>query len=320
MLKMKELSKLLTLLIVFFVSMSAMIPVNAQESFKQEKNQETLSQEVDSTEKSKTEAPKVNQTEKGKVEEPKVNPTEKSKTEEPKVNPTEKSKTEEPKVNPTEKSKTEEPKVNPTEKSKTEEPKVNPTEKGKVEEPKVNPTFEEPRKRVKRSARASEFRPGDIFIVRNPGNKTGFNWMGATGHAAIMGWGEHVYDLVDGGPRAPKFDKWLSENGDVDIYRPSISGSTMTKVLNWANDYIWKHNEGIQRVEYGITPSWSTYTPSYCSKFVFQAFWFGSGSENVMKKPGGYSYTNVTLPTIINPYQLPLYFNSKPAKIRTGMN
>ena len=73
-----------------------------------------------------------------------------------------------------------------------------------------------------------------------------------------------------------------------------------TRVATQAADWVARNYRG-KSPGYKITSDWRSTSPTYCSKIVWQGYYFGTGSTPVMKKP--------VEPFIIQPRTIAQYFN-----------
>lgn len=80
------------------------------------------------------------------------------------------------------------------------------------------------------------------------------------------------------------------------VYRVSNSN-----IASRAADWV-KRNYYNKKPGYQITSNWRSTSPTYCSKIVWQGYYFGTGSAPVMKKP--------VEPFYIQPKAMAIYFNS----------
>ncbi|EOL50367.1 hypothetical protein [Enterococcus caccae] len=145
--------------------------------------------------------------------------------------------------------------------------------------------------------------PGDIMIT----NGTSFG--GLTGHAGIFLNNGTILSIQGGGytPAAMSIIDWakkyMSKKGQwTKIYRPAAKYKP-NAAYQWAiNNYRGKN------YSYGINTNIWSKNPTYCSKIVWQAYWYSSAAAQV----GG-----MKQPLIVSPYDLPAYFNSRPAHVGT---
>lgn len=144
---------------------------------------------------------------------------------------------------------------------------------------------------------------GDILVT----NGTMLN--GLTGHAGIFLGDGTILSIQGGGytPRAMGILEWaanyMSKKGQwTKIYRPA-SKYRPTTAAQWAiNNYRGKN------YSYGINTRIYEKNPTYCSKIVWQAYYYASAAPQV----GG-----MKIPAIASPYDLPNYFNTKATHVGT---
>jgi len=134
---------------------------------------------------------------------------------------------------------------------------------------------------------------------------------GLVGHSAIMTTDNWVLEMPGGSPskwtnnnRQITKDKWFDQHAKDwnTIYRCKNS-NIASKAANWADKNYYNPNGGTTKtikIDYGITYNFTSKNPSYCSKLVTQAFWYGSGNAPVMYNIANYS--------LIIPTQIPELF------------
>lgn len=140
--------------------------------------------------------------------------------------------------------------------------------------------------------------PGDIFIT----NGTIMN--GLTGHAGIFLGNGTILSIAGMGstPQALSIMDWTqkynSKQGTwTKIYRPAAKYRPEL-AEQWAiNNYKGKDYSYIFEKN-----------PTYCSKIVWQAYWYSSATVQI----GGFH-----TPIIASPYDLPDYFETRPAHVVT---
>ncbi|MBY0755437.1 hypothetical protein K5V21_08200 [Clostridium sardiniense] len=190
-------------------------------------------------------------------------------------------------------------------------------------------------RRVKRSQEDNamkfecDLRKGDIIVV-----------LGGVGHAAIATTDNYILEMTGGGNALNwiitgiknnnnQFHKsiWLRgglEEGQgvvsdrwidkwIQIWR--IPDRNMAnKCANYADRTFWNSTGGYRKnihIDYRITSKLTTKNPSYCSKLVFQSYYWGSGSAPVIKP-------NMVNLTSILPNALPNVFTGKYAPYKVG--
>ncbi|GBP07177.1 Uncharacterized 30.3 kDa protein [Eumeta japonica] len=175
------------------------------------------------------------------------------------------------------------------------------------------------RKLVKRSTADNKrkfvntVRKGDILI-------TGRGIGGLIGHAAIMTTNNWVLEMK-GGPgwltgiednnRQVLKHKWFDEHASdwTSVYRcPNKAVADAAAV--WADHNYYNPSAGakkLKHVKYFLTPNVWSLNPSYCSKLVIQAYYYGTGKRkvirNISKNEG--LIVPINIPTyFLNPYKL----------------
>lgn len=175
------------------------------------------------------------------------------------------------------------------------------------------------RKIVKRSTADNKrrfvntVRKGDILISAGPGIG------GFVGHAAIMTSDKWVLEMpggdgyVSGIPdnnRQVLKDQWFEEHKTdwTTVYRNRDS-SVAVQAARWADRHYYDANGSATKtihVTYKIFPTaFRSFNPSYCSKLVLQAFYYGTGSKAVIRDPKNTAIIPNTIPTyFLAPYTL----------------
>lgn len=138
---------------------------------------------------------------------------------------------------------------------------------------------------------------------------------GLIGHAAIMTTDNLVLEMP-GGPtskwksnnRQISKDKWFNEHAKhwTSVYRCKDS-SVAVKAANWVDRNYYNPNGGSKKtisIDYGITNYFPSTNPSYCSKLVLHAYWYGSGNLPVINDM--FTFATV-VPTNIPNYFTPSY-------------
>ncbi|WP_242066096.1 YiiX/YebB-like N1pC/P60 family cysteine hydrolase [Brevibacillus laterosporus] len=159
--------------------------------------------------------------------------------------------------------------------SETEGQKIN-----KPEDVPVEATY--PNSRV-------EIKPGDILITSNTISK------GLTGHAAIVVDTENVVEILGTGynPEKNSIKSFFRKNVGKK-YGTKVVRHNRTKIRNqaadWADWYVRKYSD----VEYSISDLYNYKYKTYCSKIVWNAYYFGADvrlntSTTYVPGPGGTS-------------------------------
>lgn len=146
-----------------------------------------------------------------------------------------------------------------------------------------------------------EFKSGDILITN------GTSSAGIIGHAAIATGPGYILDIPGANQTTRQTSPlWWTNNyrtkGWVKVYRMKNSYLAAGAAI-WADRNYYSTTGGsVQNItpKYEITPHLYSTDPTYCSKIVFQAYWYGTGSEPVMKSMSGF----------VAPYGLLDCFNS----------
>lgn len=138
------------------------------------------------------------------------------------------------------------------------------------------------------------FQAGDILIT------SGTSAFGMLGHAAIATSNRTILDIPRPGEttRQPTPQKWINEyinKGWVTVYRMKDSGLAAS-AARWADTHYYSTVGGSQNIypTYDITLDLYSTNPTYCSKIVYQAYWYGTGSAPVMYAMSG----------LVTPYSL----------------
>lgn len=137
---------------------------------------------------------------------------------------------------------------------------------------------------------------GDILITN------GTSSSGLLGHAAIANGNEYILDIPGAGKttRQVPTSKWMSDydpEGWVKVYRLKDS-SVANAAANWADkNYYSTKGTSKQNIfpKYGMTGSRYSKNPTYCSKIVLQAYYFGTGNKPVVQ----------VFPSLVTVYDLP---------------
>ncbi|MDU3804285.1 hypothetical protein [Paraclostridium bifermentans] len=160
-------------------------------------------------------------------------------------------------------------------------------------------------RRQKRSVKP-HIQSGDILIT----NATSAS--GIIGHAAIANGNEYILDMPGERNGRSKIDNnrqltasaWFNDykNGWIRVYRIK-NRSVAQQVGRYADRHYYSTNGSAKKnvhINYKITTDLYNMRIAYCSKLVYCAYWYGSGSLPVMHKKSG----------IVDPYGLPLCFTS----------
>ncbi|MCO7125632.1 hypothetical protein NIE88_07600 [Sporolactobacillus shoreicorticis] len=171
-----------------------------------------------------------------------------------------------------------------------------------------------------KSGGSFKFRTGDMLLTNHTSS------YGILGHIAIATSSINIVDLpgksglkpLPNNNRHISIKKWLSQYSKgkeyVKVYRIK-SKSLANKVGTYAYHRFWagKYSSGKHvHITYSLTPHLYSLSPSYCSKLVFQAYYYGSGKEKVVVPergivtPYGMVNKNTPHPVIYKKYGLKL--------------
>lgn len=134
-----------------------------------------------------------------------------------------------------------------------------------------------------------EIKPGDILITNNTISK------GLTGHAAIVVDTENIVEIrgIGYNPEKTSIRRFFRDNVGKK-YGTKVVRYNRTKIRNkaadWAEWYVNKYDD----VEYAISDLYNYKQKTYCSKIVWNAYYFGAGvrlntSKTYVPGPGGTS-------------------------------
>uniref|UniRef100_A0A2A4JTC1 Uncharacterized protein n=1 Tax=Heliothis virescens TaxID=7102 RepID=A0A2A4JTC1_HELVI len=154
-------------------------------------------------------------------------------------------------------------------------------------------------------------RRGDILI-------TGRGSGGLLGHAAIMTTDTWVLEMPGGrgwqtgikdNNRQITKDRWFDVHASdwTTVYRCPDTGIAQ-QAARWADHKYYNPSGGSKKtihITYALDPNFKSTNPSYCSKLVLQAYYFGTGSNKVIRNPGNTLIVPTTIPTyFLRPYNL----------------
>lgn len=131
---------------------------------------------------------------------------------------------------------------------------------------------------------------GDILITN------GTSFAGIIGHAAIVDDARTVLDIPRPGKttRVLSHADWIKEYADkgwVKVYRIKNREDIGRAAARWADkNYYSTTGSTTQNIypKYEITPHLYSTDPTYCSKIVYQAYWYESGVLSVMEENHGF--------------------------------
>lgn len=139
--------------------------------------------------------------------------------------------------------------------------------------------------------------PGDILVTN------GTSSSGLTGHAGIISPSGFVINLPGKNSSTVIKNESLAsfaktyKDGWIKVYKPVISNNG-TKASQWAyNQYI---NGTVKKYEINLDPY--DISNNYCSKFVYQSYYYGAGTNSLNRTAGTWD--------IISPYALCDIINS----------
>ena len=118
-------------------------------------------------------------------------------------------------------------------------------------------------------------RSGDILVARKNGGKKPANWIG---HAAIVtNAGTEIthFPGVDDTVHTAPLKKFFTDNSEVFVLRHNDYNASIA-AAQWANSYYAKYKD---IATYRIASWRDTLDPNYCSKFVWQSYYFGSNNK-----------------------------------------
>ncbi|MBC6316961.1 hypothetical protein [Listeria grandensis] len=169
---------------------------------------------------------------------------------------------------------------------------------------------------------------GDILIISS----------GGFGHAAIATSDTYILEMTGGGNPVNWFAAGISNNNhqfnkDTWIFGGAEQGATSSrhindwiqlwrvpdsnmaiKCANYADATFWNSGHGYAKnrnISYRLTAATTTRNPNYCSKLVFQSFYYGSGNATVIQP------SMVGL-TFVSPGALPNLFAGKYVPYKVG--
>jgi hypothetical protein len=145
---------------------------------------------------------------------------------------------------------------------------------------------------------------GDILITDATSS------YGLTGHAAIAIDHDFILDIpgLNTTTREMLASDWLNQytaHGTVWVYRvPSAYTYVANAAATWADTHYYSTYGGAQNIfpSYGVTLATKSLNPTYCSKIVYQAYYYGSGNLPFMIPAAA---TVITPYGLINAFQSP---------------
>lgn len=108
--------------------------------------------------------------------------------------------------------------------------------------------------------------------------------------------------------------KWISDYSDgwIKVYRLKDS-ALASRVARYADTHYYSTTGSATKnihIPYGLTQHLYQFSPSYCSKLVYNAYYYGSGSAPVVYERTGYvlpyglidTFTGNYYPTLVHQY------------------
>lgn len=143
--------------------------------------------------------------------------------------------------------------------------------------------------------------PGDILITNDTQNGSG-----VSGHAGIAIGNGYILEIRGKGKTMVRtsVSDWRKKYKKTNVYRVKTQ-SVAVDAARWAKANYWDKN---RKPTYRITNDIYKTNPTYCSKVVWQAYYFGTGSKKVVNVPSS---------RFVGPYALRTQFTPtyKPARI-----
>ncbi|MFB4212872.1 peptidoglycan amidohydrolase family protein [Shouchella sp. JSM 1781072] len=135
---------------------------------------------------------------------------------------------------------------------------------------------------------------GDIVVTSSTSAS------GVAGHAGIFRDNLHIihFQSKAAGIKNDTWSQWKSKYPKTKVLRPSEANRSKANV--WVtNNYYIKNKQPTYKINTELAKT----NPSYCSKIVWQSYWYGAGSSVVRQPTAG----------VIVPYALEASFYSKPS-------
>lgn len=152
--------------------------------------------------------------------------------------------------------------------------------------------------------RSFNLRNGDILIT------DGTSSAGFTGHAGIVVSNNRVLHIAGPGfsPTVDSISEWhasyTNKGSYTAVYRPNLVADGMY-ASGWADNTYRNSN-----ASYSFSAILSSTSATYCSKIVWQAYYYGVGSHSISRPGiGGYGY--------VLPYELPGMFTNDTSLVHT---
>ncbi|WP_094700709.1 YiiX/YebB-like N1pC/P60 family cysteine hydrolase [Brevibacillus laterosporus] len=128
-------------------------------------------------------------------------------------------------------------------------------------------------------------RIGDVLVTNNTSSA------GLTGHAGIVNDNYEVTSIAGYGyhPENTSIEQWFREYPNEKVYRYNGGKRDAYNAGNWARLYV----KNYKNATYGLTAKLSSFTQTYCSKIVWQAYYYGADinfrDQNPTAAIGGYA-------------------------------
>lgn len=177
-----------------------------------------------------------------------------------------------------------------------------------------------------KSLLANIVEPGDILICITEGGSSSIV-AGNVGHAVIivtdnngleMVGGNSIVNILESNNRIISIEDWYNtrSNDMVALYR-CPDREAANSAADWAYRNYYNNTGGHAKtvhVNYNITPDIFSTNPSYCSKLVLQAYYFGTGTKSIINLFKIIHPLNL----VIVPNNIPDYFNSQYELLQIG--
>lgn len=115
---------------------------------------------------------------------------------------------------------------------------------------------------------------GDIVVTKTTNCKP--NCKGITGHAGIVIDSTYIAHISGPGAHPSKISisSWFKKYTSTKVVRTNSKyKGKPSKAASWAAKYL----KDYPKAKYSITPNLSSKDPTYCSKLVYQAYYYGTG-------------------------------------------
>lgn len=159
-----------------------------------------------------------------------------------------------------------------------------------------------------------EIKAGDILITNATSSVTGY-----LGHAAIANGDNHILDMPGIGKEnrqittADWIKNYTKSGKMIQVFRIKNQPGLASAVAKYADTHYYSTNGTAAKdvhLTYGIDNHLYRVNPTYCSKLVFDAYWYGSGSQPVMQAVSGIvapyyligTFTDLYRPSLVKTY------------------